>query len=335
MRIGKNPQLDQQTDLQKREVTVCILSHIPAMAGYFEQSLRILQICIESARENTKIPFHLLVFDNASCAETQDYLQSAYNAGLIDILIQSKENFGKTGAFNKIFSIVDTKILSYADGDVFFGPEWLEKQLLILNNIPNIGIVTGMPRKQYRDVYTAKGLLLAEKSPNIYRIDKGNFISEESMRIYCLGVGKNFDEYFLQFKDQPDIRISAGNVQAILGAGHFQFTGYADTFKKIIPFENETRLSVQEDVQLDSGVDNLELLRLSTPDVTIYHMGNSISQHWFEEIGFPEWGEANKHLSLPTTIKQPLIRRLSRNRYIKPFGLRLYRFLHRLYVVQN
>ncbi|MFU8773186.1 MAG: glycosyltransferase family A protein, partial [Anaerolineales bacterium] len=139
MRVGQNPAKFVDTVVQPQEITVAVITCIPMLSGFYEQSLDVLKACLSSILANTEIPFDLMVFDNASCPEVREYLRAAHEEGIIQYLVLLEKNIGKMGAWNFIFGAAPGKYLAYADSDIYFQPDWLSQSLDLLEALPNVG----------------------------------------------------------------------------------------------------------------------------------------------------------------------------------------------------
>jgi cellulose synthase/poly-beta-1,6-N-acetylglucosamine synthase-like glycosyltransferase len=151
---------------QPEKVTVAVISYIPTLGGYYAQSLDVLKACLGSIWENTHIPYDLLVFDNASCAEVRSFLMDMHVQGKIQYLVLSEKNIGKAGAWNFIFGAAPGEYVAYADSDVYHYSGWLSSQIDLLENFPQAGMVTGMPMWTPLEYYTAT-VEWAERNPEI------------------------------------------------------------------------------------------------------------------------------------------------------------------------
>ena len=100
MRVGQNPAKSIDQVHQPRKITLATATYIPYLKGYYAESLDVLKLCLGSLWKNTSLPYDLLVFDNHSCPEVQDFLSDAKEKGLIQFLLLSDENIGKGGAWN-------------------------------------------------------------------------------------------------------------------------------------------------------------------------------------------------------------------------------------------
>jgi GT2 family glycosyltransferase len=135
-----------------QEITIQMVTFVPFLSGYFEQSLDVLKVSLESLWQNTRLPYDLMIFDNGSCPEVRDYLLELHRKNKIQFLYLSDKNVGLPGGWNALFASAPGKIIAYSDSDVYFYPGWLEACLNLLDTYPNVGMVTGIPLrnpKQY------------------------------------------------------------------------------------------------------------------------------------------------------------------------------------------
>ena len=145
MRYGQNPIKAVESIDPPAPVTVVIISYIPFLSGYYEKSLDVLKYCLASLREQEEGDFDLLIFDNASCQEVRDFLQTEQEEGRIQLLLRSERNLGKAGAWNIALAAAPGDYIIYADSDVRFYPGWLRAHLDVLEAHPQVGMLTGMP----------------------------------------------------------------------------------------------------------------------------------------------------------------------------------------------
>lgn len=331
MRVGRNPALKVERTSVHTRVTLATIVYIPFLSGYYAQSLDVLKLCLNSLRAHTDKPCELFVFDNGSCPEVHSYLIGELEQGHIDYLLLSKENLGKAGAWNILFEAVPGEVVMYCDSDIFFKPGWLAEHLRILDTFPNVGMVTGLPIRQQVGVYTSGGFSRLQTEHPEISVERGDFISEDAMRAYCAGVSRNFDEYLPSVQHIQDIRLEKDGVRALLGACHFQFVTLRSVVRAMLPFEAKVLLNgnvnaVGSEVELDQKIEQMQLLRLSTTDVYVHHLGNTLT---------PEWREWLEKLNVATSVGIKNIsawqRRIARNRIVKSVLLRVYGYLFRLY----
>jgi hypothetical protein len=276
MRIGQNPARRSIPAYSPHRLGVASLVYIPMLDGYFEQMLPVVEIHLRSLRQNTAEPFDLLVFDNASCDEVKDVLLGWQKEGLIDWLISSRYNLGKTGALNWIIGAMPNELITYSDSDVLFRPGWLESSLQILTAFPQAGMITAQP-----DFYP----LVEGKMKAHLQVDSQQVETRERMPS-----AQAVDEYVQGLGNQPKTRErvdgklvqvlvnKSSGAQAVIGATHMQFLARRSVLQQALPLPATLGLSPEEDQALDARVDERGYLHLSTLEPYVYHMGNQVDE---------------------------------------------------------
>ena len=280
MRVGMNPAKFVKGVPQPEAVTVALLVYIPVFAGYFEQCLDVLKLCLASVLQNTDVPFDLLVFDNGSCVEVQDYLVDLKAEGRIQYLVLSQKNIGKVGAWNLIFGAAPGEYVAYSDSDVFFHPGWLSEHMRILEAFPDVGTVTGFPHRRIPK-YHSNTITRAEADPNI-AVERGLFIPEDWIEEHILSLGKSAERYREKIKDVQDVRLHCKGVSAFAAHGHFQFVARTEVLRRFVPLES-FQVSGPNELLLDQAINDAGYLRLATLDRYVEHMGNTLTPRWVEE----------------------------------------------------
>lgn len=273
MRIGQNPAKSAKTVAQPERVTVAVISYIPTLAGYYAQSLDILKVCLESIWENTRVPYDLMVFDNASCEEVRDYLQEAHAAGRIQYLILSEKNYGKAGAWNFIFGAAPGKYIAYADSDVYHYPGWLEPLLEVFDKIPQTGMVTGMPMwtpEEYSTATTA----WAEDNDDVV-LERGRFLPWEDYWRHSQSLGTDEDNARSHYDTTENLVVRYQGQIYYVGAAHFQFVAPKSVLSSLLPIPSEKPMGQVR--LLDVALNERGYLRFCTPNWLVRHMGNTLT----------------------------------------------------------
>ena len=136
-RTGMNPARTKHSTYRPARVTVAVLVHIPNLTGFYEHRLEVLKACLDSILQNTTSPYDLLVFDNASCVEVQDYLAELQEEGLVTFVYRSAVNIGKLAAFRLITNAAPGVLIAFSDDDVYHYPGWLEAEQEVFDKFPN------------------------------------------------------------------------------------------------------------------------------------------------------------------------------------------------------
>jgi hypothetical protein len=273
MRVGHNPARFVEKVAQPAGITVAVVNCIPFLSGYYEQSLDVLKMVIESldATREREHPYDVMVFDNHSCAEVRAYLQEAYVKGNIQYLVLSDTNIGKIGAWNFMFGAAQGEYIVFSDGDVAYRKGWLTASLRLFDAFPNVGMVTARPLTTPRE-FSSSTYEWAIKDGVI---DEGAYLSWEinSEHGHSLGL--------MEDPNAPKLpanlsRVTSGGIFAYIGAAHFQFMAKRDILKKIIPIPSEQPMRGER--ALDILINNMRLLRLTTIEPHVVHLGNRISK---------------------------------------------------------
>jgi glycosyltransferase involved in cell wall biosynthesis len=272
-RIGQNPAKLGLKAYQPQKLGLATITYIPSCDGYFRDSLAIFKIMLESLHQNTSEAFDLLVFDNGSCPEIQDELLRLHHQGAINWLYFSRDNLGKTGAQNWIFSAMPNEWIGYTDSDVLFRKGWLKASWEIIDHFPEAGMVGAQPC--YFDVLKGQGQAQDSlKSKSGYQISSftpAKWVTDE----YCRGINAAAEQAGkYHSKRLQVIKTQKGDFKAILGASHMQFLMPAKLAKSILPLPYRSGLSQEEDRQLDLRIDQSGRLHLSTLEPLVVHMGN-------------------------------------------------------------
>ncbi|MCJ7534104.1 MAG: glycosyltransferase family A protein [Anaerolineales bacterium] len=281
-RIGINPARGKISNYRPAKVTIALLIYIPHLEGYFQNRLDILRLALASVLANTELPFDLMVFDNGSCKEVVDYLMEMQDSGRIDYLLLSDRNIGKIGAFKILFRAVPGEIVAYADDDIFFYPGWIEAQLEILENFPQVGMVSGVPIRDASD-RSRKSLLkwIEDGEPGL-QLDTEYSIPDKWEMDWAESVGRDPAVHMQKIQDQKDLILTFKGVDAFGSASHFQFVTPKDVIVKALPDIWGGNL-MGEMMELDQAIDALGYLRLSTVDRYTQHLGNILTPNMVNE----------------------------------------------------
>ncbi len=272
MRVGQNPAKQMKTLPQPQRVTVAVLNYIPYQEGYFSESFAVLQRCLCSILANTKQPYDLMVFDNGSCAEVKQYLLELQASGKIQYLVFSEKNIGKGGAWDFIFHAAPGEIIAYSDNDAYFYEGWLEESLRVLETYPRVGMVTARPLRTIPELCTGT-IAWAEKTPHV-KIETGDFISYQDYYEFSSTLGYTDEKLQQEYDNKTDRRLTYKNVEAFVGANHFQFTGWKKTLQECLPFDMQKPLGQVR--QLDERLNERGYLRLMINKPLIQNMSNRI-----------------------------------------------------------
>ena len=282
-RLGISPARGRTSDYRPAQVTVCVLTYIPELAGYYRHRLDVLRVCLESIRANTYAPHDLMVFDNGSSPDVVDYLRSLHASGAIDLLLLSGRNLGKIGALQVMFNAAPGEWIAYADDDILFYPGWLEAHLAVANAFPQAGMISGVPvRDAARHAMQSNQAFMANP-PEGVQFSQRHWIPETWERDWAVSTGRDADQHLADTAEHLDGLWECGGVSAYPAANHYQYLARREVLLKAMP-ETWTGKLMGHMVELDEAVDAQGVLRLSTTLRYTRHIGNMISPELAEEV---------------------------------------------------
>ncbi|MBT3240600.1 MAG: glycosyltransferase [Chloroflexi bacterium] len=312
MRVGQNPAKSEKTIAKPRNITVCTITYIPFLSGFYEQSLDVLKESLNSLWSNTKVPFDLLVFDNNSCKEVKEYLLEEQANGRIQFLTLSDQNIGKGGAWNYIFNAVPGEIVAFSDSDIFYEEGWLKESINVMEIYPKVGMVTGRPIYSSPEYFTAT-IEWADSDKNAKLLKAPAQIPWEIFEQHTNSLGLS-DEFARNEHETGDIySIKYQNLNVVMGAGHFQFVSKRSLLKQTGPYNWDKPLG--PDRELDVWFNDNGYLRLCLNKPLVRHMGNRLEK----KSGFQ------------SSTKGSLKKRILNNRIVRAVLLRTYNRIFKLY----
>jgi glycosyltransferase involved in cell wall biosynthesis len=272
MRVGENPAKTIKKIPQPNRITIAVLSFVPFLSGYYSEALEVLKTCLAGIWENSDLPYDLMVFDNGSCRETQEFLLAAKSQGKIQYLVLSEKNVGKGAAWNMIFQGAPGEIIAYCDGDALLYKGWLSACVKVLETYPNVGMVTARPMRTDPKLYSAT--LNWAKNQKSVKMDQGQIISFAEFKEFADTMGYPEQKIKDIYATTRDIRLDYRGVKVFAGANHFQFVGWKKVLSQFTPFEMNKPLGQVQ--QLDMKINRSGFLRLMTEKPLVQNMSNRV-----------------------------------------------------------
>jgi len=255
-------------------MTFATIVYIPALEGYWAQSLEVLRLFLASLGRTVHEPYEILVLDNGSCPEVREFLVERHAAGTLDQLFLTQRNFGKVGGWNLLFSVAQGEMVAYSDSDVLFISGWLERSKAVLDAFPEAAMVTAQPIPGDLSLHCTATLEGAEADPATECEEGDDLIPPHYVESQRLGLGESPQRFGARLERRREVRLRRGEVEAYVSASHFQFLGRRDVLASLLPLPSRNPLGNAG--ILDDRLDAAGYWRLSTVDYLVHHMGNRL-----------------------------------------------------------
>lgn len=311
MRIGQNPSKEQPVPELKQFHQVVLPVYIPNLEGYYQESLEVLQFCLNSLIKTGHSNTFITVVNNGSCKKVEAYLNSLYEMGQIHELIHAV-NIGKLNAIFKGICGNRFAYITIADADTLFLSHWQEETYTVFNTFPKAGAVGLTP--QFKTFMSNSANVLFDNffSKSLKFLD---VVNPQAMQWFYKSIGWK-DDYNKNYL-KKGLAISSNDVSAWVGSGHYVATYRGDIFKTLPGFL-DAKLGRNTEQYLDKLPLCFGLWRLTTMDNYAYHMGNA-PEHWMNEIIKKQLPSLNTDTREITNVS---VKKIGRFRYI---------FIHKLF----
>lgn len=294
MRIGENPTKFARhnpdivrLDIKKPEnILACTVVYIPRLDDYYAEALDVLKASLYSLCATVDRPFDLLVYDNGSCSEVQDFLRKLHREDIIQWLWLSSCNMKKIGAWSQIFGAAQADLVYFFDCDIFHRAGWLEDCLAVLDAYPEAGIVNAAPLPMKGAALQAATLStsidIAHRTRDIH-VEQGQFTNPDWFREFGESLGSQPDTYLAQALANPQVRVTRNNVSAYIQSWHAQFLARRNVLQGFFPADR-TWHTEGSDRSFDEYLNSTEIMRLGIVEPLVIHLGNTIHPRYREEV---------------------------------------------------
>ena len=277
MRVGSNPFKDKPNEKSDFLHQIIIPVYIPHFEDYFKDSFVILKLCLKSLFSTVHDKTFITIINNGSCVNVNDFLNELYNQNKIHEIIHTI-NIGKLNAILKGLAGSNIELITISDCDVLFKNGWQEESLNIFSKIPKVGVVGIVPQINMHKT-NSFNLIFDNLFNSKLRFLKVKDKQELSQFYDSLGWDKNYNHDYLEY---VLVLSWCGNLDVLVGSGHFVATYKKDIFNEIISYVPFKMGGFSE-----SYLDEIPLLkdywRVSTSNNFAFHMGN-VYEEWMEEI---------------------------------------------------
>jgi hypothetical protein len=276
MRVGYNPHKDQPLAQGDFTHQVIIPVHIPQQDGYFADSLRVLQKCLESVMSTSHSATFITVVNNGSDTITAQYLTQLWEQGKIHELIHT-EAIGKVNALLKGLVGHRQALVTLADSDVLFLPGWQQATHEVFLAFPKVGVVGIVPQYRLFLQHCSNVLFDLFGSKRLRFIPVHDPLSVEKFH-QSIGWGPSNPVH-----GQLTLGVeSHSGFTAYVGSGHFVATYKRSLFDSIHSF-TDYKMGGTSETYLDELAWRKNTWRLTTYANFAYHMGN-VYEPWMNDI---------------------------------------------------
>lgn len=292
MRVGNNPHKDKTQEPTTFLHQVVIPVYIPHQGGYFKDSLKILQLCLQSLFETVHGKTYITIVNNGSCKMVMEYLDKLYNEGKIQELIHT-ENIGKLNAILKGLAGNNIELVTITDADVLFLDNWQLETAKIFRALPKAGVVGIVP--QFNMFKNKCGNVIFD---NLFN-EKLKFIPIKSpeglIRFYdSIGWDRSYNADYLKYS----LGLETNNNTVFVGSGHFVATYKKQMFQEMKTYFNY-KLGGDSEDYLDTVPLKYDYWRVTTYDNYAFHMGN-VYEDWMSEISH----DINNKIAMDSNFEQ-------------------------------
>jgi hypothetical protein len=280
MRCGSNPVKDTGATGLSKPYRIVLPVYIPHHDGYFEQSLQVLKLSLESLHLTGRGQFCVSVVANGCSRQVVEELDVMFRHGWIDHLVLSRLNLGKAGAIASVLKGAPEQLLAWSDCDVLFKMGWVEAVVEVFQAFPECGAVTPFPAVHQAWEFTSATTMGGFVGRCLCR---AGVVPTQDLDEYARSVGTPtlFRE---EYRRSPWIACRAG-VQACLGAMHFVCCVRREVLSAMPDRASTAALKGTEDNDfLDLPPERLGLWRLSTVQGHVWHMGNTVEPWMVEHV---------------------------------------------------
>jgi hypothetical protein len=251
-------------------IVISAVTHLPNLEDYHSERFDVIRCSLETMRANAGLDCEVLIWDNGSCAKLKAWLINDYKP---DYLMFSRNVGLSIGRASIVNLLPPETIVAIADDDMFYYPDWLKKQIKVLDTYPKVGTVSGWPvRTQFR--FHNKSTIAWGRKYGQLR--KGRFISEQEERDFCKSVGRDYEGFHFDYtRDDLDLLLTYNRLKAYAAGHHCQFIGRVKTLSPLMRYDP---VAMGSDRPFEKAIDEAGLLRLTTYERTTRHIGNILDK---------------------------------------------------------
>ena len=281
MRIGINPEKNKATKLLHKRHRIIMPFWIPNVEEeYFKNQPEVLRLCLQSLCETIDFSqTNITLINNNSCAEASKIAEEFVNKGFIDKYVIRSENRGKLENVLSEARASYEDFVTISDSDFLFFSGWEKAVCDIMDTFPKAGMVSCYPAAHLAYFYNSNIIL--------HHLKSGKVISDEDIDLFEKGHGHPVDGGLYSRKGfkrkftwrERHYYFEKNNKIAVLGAVHALATFRKKTIQGFSTQNVEFVFkNGYEHEYIDYVSEKNGYLRLSTPQLFAYHLGNTIPE---------------------------------------------------------
>ena len=332
MRIGENPLKSDVQKLEHKQHRIILPFWIPDIINpYFRNQPEVLRHCLQSLSDTINhASTNITLINNNSCPEASEVAESFVAKGVIDKYVVLSENRGKLETVLAEARASYEEFVTIADGDFLFMKGWEKSVADIMRALPSAGMVTCFPTAHLGYFYNSNSIWFPLKA--------GKIVDDKDIDLFEQGIGHSASSGLYSktgFKRKYSWRqrhyyIERKGCTAVVGAVHALATyrrAVVEAFSKK-PVELRFGNGYEHDY-IDFASEKSGFLRVSTPKLMAYHMGNTLPDE--VEDFFAE----SKYNDIEAAV-WPINQKSRRAKFLKilfPMGKYVFRLLRKLRII--
>ncbi|OAB27869.1 Glycosyl transferase family 2 [Flavobacterium fryxellicola] len=275
MRLGFNPHKDQPQEEAEYLHQIIIPVYIPNQQGYFKDSFKIFQLCLESLFSTVHDKTFITIVNNGSGSFVKDYLDELLVQNRIHEVIHT-HNIGKLNAIIKGLAGNNIELVTITDADVLFLVNWQKETVKVFAHLPQAGVVGIVPQFKTYEINCGTVIFDNFCNKNLKFIPVKN--KEALIRFYdSIGWDRSYNQDYLKYNLGLEIN---SDLKVLVGSGHFVATYKKDMFQDITTYIGY-KLGGNSEGYLDRAPLIKGYWRVTTYDNYAYHMGNTF-ENWMK-----------------------------------------------------
>lgn len=323
MRKGSNPQKKDFIVNMNSNHRIIMVVFIPELKGYYLSMFEVVKLSIKSLLDTIPNTSKITIVDNGSCKEVQEYLVDLVLKKNVDSIQLLSENIGKIDALMGVARGAREPIITLADCDILFKPNWVFQTISIFNAFKNVSSVSPIPSR---------------RSFNYYTYSTKEAILKGNLKFQFEPIKENHEEFnkFLEsinwdieLEDNlPWPVVQSNNEKAIVGSDHQVLT-----IRRDILFNNSPKQpslikvgSGSEQNYVDFAIDSSGGLRLSTYNFYALHMGNILDDWMLKKSA----SFTDKPKVIPQLLLLPRLNYITKNNLVYKIKKKLIKYVFKI-----